>query len=329
MSDARSGSASRRFDALGLVGVILLELVVFGLLSNSFLTASTLRTVVNQVPDLTVVAIGMTLVLVAGGIDLSVGSVLALGGSVFGLLLVDRGVPLPVAVVAALLVGAAAGLFNGLIVVGWSIPSFIVTLGTLEVARGLAYLVTDSQTEYVGSRIEGLARPVAGLGVSPAFLAALALVLIVQFLLSRTVPGRLLVAIGTNEEAVRLSGLDPRPVKLGAFVLSGLFAALAALFQVARLSSADPNGGIGLELSAIAAVVIGGTSLMGGRGSVLRSFLGVLIISLLQSGLASIGAQEPTKRVVTGLVIVLAVVADVHRGKLAGRWRRGRMKAEG
>jgi ribose transport system permease protein len=302
--------------------VILLELLVFGLLSNNFLSASTMRTVVNQVPDLTVVAIGMTLVLIAGGIDLSVGSVMALGGSVFGLLFVDQGVPLPLAILASLLVGAAAGLFNGLIVVGWSIPSFIVTLGTLEIGRGLAYLVTDSQTKYVGSKLEWLSQPLGGLGISPAFLSALVLVLLLQFLLVRTVPGRLLVAIGTNEEAVRLSGLDPRPVKLGAFVLSGLFAALAALFQVARLSSADPNGGIGLELSAIAAVVIGGTSLMGGRGSVFRSFLGVLIISLMQSGLASIGAQEPTKRVVTGLVIVLAVVADVHRGAFAGRWRK-------
>lgn len=318
----KSGGNTRRFDALGLLGVIALELAVFGLLSNNFLSAGTMRTVVNQVPDLTVVAIGMTLVLIAGGIDLSVGSVMALGGSVFGLLLVDQGAPLPLAVLVALLVGAGAGLFNGLIVVGWSIPSFIVTLGTLEIGRGLAYLVTDSQTKYVGSRLEWLSQPVGGLGVSPAFLSAVVLVLIVQFLLVRTVPGRLLVAIGTNEEAVRLSGLDPRPVKLGVFVLAGLLSALAALFQVARLSSADPNGGIGLELSAIAAVVIGGTSLMGGRGSVFRSFLGVLIISLLQSGLASIGAQEPTKRVVTGLVIILAVVADLHRGALSGWWRR-------
>ena len=122
-----------------------------------------------------------------------------------------------------------------------------------------------------------------------------------------------MIAVGTNEEAVRLSGIDPRPVKLTTFVLSGLLAGLGAVFQVARVSSADPNGATGMELAAIAAVVIGGTSLMGGRGSVLRTFLGVLIIATLQTGLAQVGASEPAKRLITGAVIVLAVVADVHR----------------
>ena len=131
-----------------------------------------------------------------------------------------------------------------------------------------------------------------------------------------------MIAVGTNEEAVRLSGIDPRPVKLITFVLSGLLAGLAALFQVARVSSADPNGANGMELGAIAAVVIGGTSLMGGRGSVLRTFLGVLIIATLQTGLAQVGASEPAKRLITGAVIVLAVIADVHRGKWAARLSR-------
>ena len=121
-----------------------------------------------------------------------------------------------------------------------------------------------------------------------------------------------MIAVGTNEEAVRLSGIDPRPIKDDVRAL-GLLAGLGAVFQMARISSADPNGGIGMELAAIAAVVIGGTSLMGGRGSVLRTFLGVLIIAVLRTGLAQIGASEPTKRLITGVVIVLAVVADVHR----------------
>ena len=157
-------------------------------------------------------------------------------------------------------------------------------------------------------------RPVTGLGTSPAFLIALLVVVVGHLLLTRTVLGRYMIAVGTNEEAVRFSGIDPRPVKLAAFVLSGLLAGLAAVFQVARVSSADPNGASGMELSAIAAVVIGGTSLMGGRGSVLRTFLGVLIIATLQTGLAQVGASEPAKRLITGAVIVMAVVADVHRG---------------
>jgi ribose transport system permease protein len=202
---------------------------------------------------------------------------------------------------------------NGLISVLWSIPSFIVTLGMLEVARGAAYLATDSQTKYIGPRIEWVAQPVPGLAVSSACLAAIVVVLIGQVLLTRTVWGRYVIAVGANEQAARLSGIATRRTKLATFVLSGMLAALGAIFQVARLSSADPNGGTGMELAAIAAVVIGGTSLMGGQGSVFRSFLGVLIVTVLQTGLAQVGATEPIKRLITGAVIVLAVVADVHR----------------
>jgi ribose transport system permease protein len=214
-------------------------------------------------------------------------------------------------------VAGICGLINGSVSVIWSIPSFIVTLGMLEMARGAAYLVTNSETKYIGPRVEWIARPLPGLGTSPSFLIALVSVLVGHLLLTRTVLGRYMIAVGTNEEAVRLSGIDPRPVKLTAFVLSGLMAGLGALFQVARVSSADPNGASGMELAAIAAVVIGGTSLMGGRGSVLRTFLGVLIIATLQTGLAQIGASEPAKRLITGAVIILAVIADVHRGSWA------------
>ena len=183
----------------------------------------------------------------------------------------------------------------------------------LEIARGAAYRITDSQTQYIGPRVEWLARPIAGLGVSPAFLAAVAVVLVGQVILTRTVWGRHLVAVGSNEPAARFSGLATRRIRLATFVVSGTLAAAGAVFQVARLSSADPNGGIGLELAAIAAVVIGGTSLMGGQGSVVRSFLGVIVVTVLQTGLAQAGATEPAKRVITGAVIVLAVIADAQR----------------
>ncbi len=313
-------------DVLGMVAVLAILVVLFGMLSRHFWTLRTLQSIINQVPDLMVIATGMTLVLIAGGIDLSVGSVLALAGVVLGIAMADWGWPLAPAIVLCLVVGVACGLANGLVSALWSIPSFIVTLGMLEVARGTAYLATDSQTKYIGPRIEGLAQPLSGLGVSPAFLAAIVVVLLAQIILSRTVWGRYIVAVGANEQAARFSGIATRRIKLTTFVLSGLMAALGAVFQVARLSSADPNGGIGMELAAIAAVVIGGTSLMGGQGSVFRSFLGVLIIAVLQTGLAQVGATEPTKRLITGGVIVLAVVADVHRRNwtktLSGAWRR-------
>jgi ribose transport system permease protein len=302
-------------DVVGLLVVLAALIVVFGLASRSFWSWLTLRTIVNQVPDLVVVAAGMTMVVIAGGIDLSVGSVFALSGAVLGIAMAGWGWPLLPAAALCLAVGAACGLLSGSVCVTWSIPSFIVTLGMLEVARGAAYRITDSQTQYIGPRVEWLARPIAGLGISPAFLAALAVILVGQILLTRTVWGRHLVAVGSNEQAARFSGLATRRIKLLTFVISGTLAALGAVFQVARLQTADPNGGIGLELAAIAAVVIGGTSLMGGQGSVVRSFLGVLIIAVLQTGLALAGATEPTKRIITGAVIVLAVIVDIWRRK--------------
>jgi ribose transport system permease protein len=272
----------------------------------------------NRIPTLAIVSAGMTLVLIVGGIDLSVGSILGLGGAVLGVTLVEWHWPLWAAIIACLAIGLAAGALNGIISVELGIPSFIVTLGMLEIARGLAYLTTHSQTKYIGAPVEPLARPIAGLGCSPAFLCAIALIVLLQVVLSRSIFGRYLVAIGTNEQAVRLAGINSRPAKIAVFALLGMLTGLGAVFYTSRLGSSDPNAGVGLELSAIAAVVIGGTSLMGGRGSVVTSFFGVLIIATLEAGLAQVGASEPVKRVVTGAVIVIAVVLDAWRHHLSG-----------
>jgi ribose transport system permease protein len=186
----------------------------------------------------------------------------------------------------------------------------------LEIARGAAYLVTDSRTQYIGAPIGWLAE-LGVLGISLPFAVSLLIVVAGQVLLSTTVFGRYVLAIGSNEEAVRLAGVDPRPIKRRVYVLCSSLAGLAAVLHTARLQAADPNAGYGMELQAIAAVVIGGTSLMGGRGSVVGSFLGVLIIAVLNTGLAQAGAQEPVKRLITGLVIVAAVLADYYRRKAA------------
>jgi ribose transport system permease protein len=183
----------------------------------------------------------------------------------------------------------------------------------LEMARGMAYLTTNSQTVYIGSFIQQIALPLPVAGVSSALIISLVLVIAGQFMLTRTVIGRYLTAIGTNEQAVRMSGIDSRPYRLLVLAISGALAGLGGIFNTAYLGSADPNAGIGLELSAIAAAVIGGTSLMGGRGSVIGAFAGVLIIATLQNGLAQIGVTEPSKRLITGAVIIAAVLID--------RWR--------
>ena len=300
-------------EYLGLAAALLVLVIFFGLTAKNFFSLMTFRTIANQIPDTTIVAVGMTFVLIIAGIDLSVGSVMALASAVIGISMADWGWPLPAAIAIGLLTGLVCGALNGLIVIRWRLPSFIVTLGMLEAARGAAYWMTQSRTIYVGGPIERIADTTLFGFLSVPFLIAMTVVLAGQLVLSRTVFGRYLIAIGTNEEAVRLSGIDPRRYKLAVFLLCGLLTAVAAVIHTARMSTADPNAATGFELQAIAAVVIGGTSLMGGRGSVVRSFFGVLIIAVLGAGLAQIGAQEYTKKVTTGAVIVAAVILDQYR----------------
>jgi ribose transport system permease protein len=305
-------------QALGLPLALLVLIVGFGLASEYFFTRDTFFSIANDLPTLMVMAVGMTFVLIIGGIDLSVGSVLALCGGIVAVALQAWHWPVPLAIGAGLGCGLLCGMATGFTSVAWRIPSFIVTLGMLEIARGSAYLVTDSRTQYVGDALSGFSTPLA-IGVSPAFLLALLVIAGAQFVLVRAVFGRVAVGIGTNEEAMRLAGVDPRPRKIAVFALMGLLSGLGALMQVSRFEAADPNAGVGLELQVIAAVVIGGTSLMGGRGSVVNTFLGVLIVAVLEAGLAQVGASDPAKRVITGAVIIIAVLLDVFRQRRARR----------
>lgn len=302
---------------LALAGLIL----VFSLLTQHFFSLTTFQTIANQIPSAIIVATGMTFVLIIAEIDLSVGSVLGLCSAVLGVAMVRWQWPLWGAVLATAGAGAFCGGFNGFVSGRWRLPSFIVTLGMLEMARGGAHFLTNSQTQYVGSKVETIAAQSIA-GVSLPFLLAVTIVALGQVTLARTIFGRYMVAIGTNEEAVRLSGIDPRPIKLAVFLLTGVLVALAAVIDTSRFQSANPNAGTGFELQAIAAVVIGGTSLMGGRGSVVRSFFGVLIIAVLNSGLAAVGARDETKRLITGLVILAAVIVDHYRSRLGQRSRQ-------
>jgi ribose transport system permease protein len=302
----------RSADLVVLVLVWAGLVVLFGELTTGFFSLSTLGGVANRIPALLVAATGMTLLMITGGIDLSVGSVMGFCGAVAGVAMVG-GESLGVAILVSVLIGLSVGTLNGLVSVKLRLPSFIVTLGMLEIARGLAFLTTHSQTKYIGSRIAGLGAPLAGWVVSPAFLMALAVVTLGQAVLSYTVVGRHLIAVGANPEAAALSGVRVDATRIGAHAVVGALVGLAAVFNASRLGSADPNAGVGFELSVIAAVVVGGTSLLGGRGSVAKTFLGVLIVATLEAGLVQVGASEPLKRVITGLVIVIAVLADTWR----------------
>ena len=303
------------FEELFIALALLVLVVILSLTADNFFTTRTLAAILTQLPALTIVTIGMTLVLISGGIDLSVGSIVALSSAVIGVALTVFEFPLPVAALMGIAAGGCAGLVNGVLGSYFRLPIFIVTLGMLEACRGLAYLVTESQTIYIGPSIQALSLPLLGIGISPAFLIALGLVVVSQLVLTRTVFGRYLIAIGTNEPAAEISGIRTELYLNAVLLISGLLAGLGGLINAAYLGASDPNAATGLELSAIAAAVIGGTSLMGGRGSIIGAFIGVLIISVLQNGLAQLGVSEPFKRLITGLVIILAVLLDRWRGR--------------
>jgi ribose transport system permease protein len=307
---SRLGRFSDLFVLLVVWGGLIL---LFGRLSSGFLSAASLGAVANRIPALLLTATGMTLLMVTGGIDLSVGSVLGLCGAMVGVAMVDFGWGLTGAIVLSILLGCLVGGVNGLVSVKLRLPSFIVSLGMLEIARGLAFLATHSQTKYIGAAVEGIGTAIEGWVISPAFVVALAAVALGQAMLSYTVLGRYLIAVGANSEAASLSGVPVDRTRLWAHTILGALTGLAAVINCSRLGSADPNAGVGFELSVIAAVVVGGTSLLGGRGSVVKSLLGVLIVATLEAGLVQIGATEPVKRVVTGAVIVIAVFADTWR----------------
>ena len=300
---------------IGLLGALAAMIVLFSCLSSHFWSMNTFSTIANQIPDLIVMSVGMTFILIIAGIDLSVGSLLALAAAVVSVTYLNFHWTPWLAALSGVALATFVGALTGLITVAWRIPAFIVSLGVLEMARGAAYQLTDSRTAYLGSIYDYLADPIL-FGVSPSFIIAIVVIVAGHLVLTRTVFGRHLIGIGTNEEAVRLSGINPGPYKITVFALMGGLSGLASLFQVARLEAADPNSGVGMELQVIAAVVIGGTSLMGGRGSIICTFLGALIISVLAAGLAQVGASEPTKRFITGAVIIVAVVLDTYRSHL-------------
>jgi ribose transport system permease protein len=301
--------------SIGLLGALAALIAFFAATNQYFFTLETALVILGDMPSLVVIAIGMTYVLIIGEIDLSVGSVLALSGAIMAVAVTAWGWPVELAVPLGLVAGLGCGLITGALTVGWRLPSFIVSLGMLEIARGGAYIITDSRTQYLGDHLSWLSAPIIG-AASSSMVIMVVLVILAQIILDHSVFGRKMIGIGTNETAMRLAGIDPGPIKLWVFAVLGFLSGLAGLMQLSRLEAADPNAGLGVELQAIAAVVIGGTSLSGGRGSVANSFIGVIIIAVLEAGLAQSGVSEPLKRIATGGVILLAVILDqFRRGK--------------
>ena len=298
--------SARQFGTV--IGLVVLCAVLWALTPH-FLTVSNLLNVTEQTSINAVVAVGMTFVILSGGNDLSVGSIVALAGVVLGAALQSGQAPF-VAVPLALVVGLVCGLGNGALVSWGGLPPFIVTLGTMSIARGAALLFTEGRPV---SGFDASFRSIATgrVGFIPAPVIVMALVYVVaHFALTRTTFGRYVYAIGGNEEATRLSGVPVRFHKTMIYGVSGLMSAVAAVVLTARLNSAQPIAGMMYELDAIAATVIGGTSLMGGDGTLGGTLVGALIMGVLRNGLNLLGVSSFLQQIVIGGVIVIAVLLD-------------------
>jgi ribose transport system permease protein len=289
-------------------GLFILGLV-FTILSPYFFSVNNLLTVATQTAVIAIIAIGQTYVLITGGIDLSIGSNIALSAMVAGLFM-RANLPVPLAILSGLITGLASGAVSGTLVAFGNIPPFIATLGTMTVVRGISLTLTQ------GIPVSGLPRTFtrwgtdSTLGIPNPVIVMVLLVLIFGFVLAKTKLGRHIYATGSNFEAARLSGVNTKKVLIAVYVFSGLLAAFAGLLMAARIISAQPAAGDGYELDAVASSVIGGTSTMGGEGSIAGTFIGAFVIGILRNGLNLIGISPFLQKIVIGVVIVGSVFFD-------------------
>ncbi|MGE0215612.1 ABC transporter permease [Mycolicibacterium sp.] len=320
----------RHFDHWGLTLATVALFVTLSVVAPYFLTAQNLLNVLQQSAFVGLIALAMTFVIVAGEIDISVGSAMAFASALFGVLVSQHGWSLPVAAVVVLVVGGAVGLFSGLIRVVFDVPSFIVTLGLFSILRGLAQMLTDA----VPIRITNAGFTTWGngdiLGVPIPAIIMFAFLAACWFMLTRTTFGRSVFAVGGNADAARLSGINVARVRVLVFVLTGTAAAVAGILVSAQLSSGDSTIGAGAEFTAISAVIIGGASLFGGRGSVVGTFLGVLFLGILGNGMVLLDLSSYAQGVARGLIVLSAVVISAQRDGvnpvtvIADRIRRAR-----
>ncbi|MCA9925963.1 MAG: ABC transporter permease [Anaerolineales bacterium] len=297
----------------GIALVLLLAGAYLSFSTTTFLTVGNLSILARQISLTAIIAVGMTMVILLGDIDLSVGSVVALATVVTGFLIVKAGVPYPVGILAGLLVGVLIGLLNGMLVIKTGVPSFIVTLGMMGVARGFALVITK------GSSISGLPSAYLTLGqgywlgIPIPVIILIVIAITAHIFLSRMKTGRHIYFTGSNSEAALLSGINVNKIKILVFTLCSTLAAIEAVIETSRMNAAQPAAGVGYELTAIGAVIIGGASLFGGEGSILGTLLGATLLGLITNGLILLGVSAYWQQVFSGSIIILAVTMDMWR----------------
>lgn len=302
-----------RSAMVGPLAALLLVMLIISLTTDRFLDTQNLINVSLQVSAVAIMAIGSTLVILTGGIDLSPGSVVALTTSMLAIVVKNWGLPVPVGIILILFLGAILGAINGVLSTYGRIPAFVVTLATMSVYRGLAFLVTAGSPIFSVS--DGLKTVFYGdlFGIPLPFYYVIVCYAIAFVFLRYTITGRSIYAVGGNESAARLSGIQVNRVKMLAFVLAGLMAAMTGVLMTARLDSGSPNYGVGMELQAIAAAVIGGASLTGGYGNIISTLFGALTVTIVQNGLNLNAVPTAWQNITIGIILAFAVFVDMWR----------------
>ena len=301
-------SFANLYSTYGVFFILVIEFLIFSLASKSFLTLGNILSVGRQMSFTGIAAIGMTLVMLTGGIDISVGSMLAMAGVLCAKLSADVGLPLWIAVVITLLIGALFGLINGAAVPRLHIPALIATLATQTILKGIAYLLTNAvPVKNLSATYKFLGQGYI-FGVIPVpLIITVALYVLAWWYLDKTYLGRRVYLSGGNEEAARLSGINTKWTITGTYVFSGVFAAIAGVLMAARLGSGQPSVGSGFEMDVITATVLGGISVNGGKGKVVNVFVGACIMGVLANGMTMLNINQYLQWIINGLVLLFAV----------------------
>jgi len=315
MSEKKKGIDKKWIQTYMLIFIVIGLVVVMAVVSPNFLTTTNLLNVVRQIAINGILAIGMTVVCLTGGIDLSVGSIVAFSGIVTAGLLRDSGLPMIVVVLIAVVVGALMGLYNGCFVAYWNAAPFVVTLSMMTIGRGMTYVYCD------GRPISNL--PTNFLAIGKGSIAGIpvpTIILIIVFLLASVMLtklkfGRYIYAVGGNDNAAMVSGINVKRIKMMVYVLSGTACGIAAIILTARVSAGLPTAGSGYELDAIAATVIGGTSLSGGRGRLWGTIVGAILLGIVNNGLDLLNVSSFYQQIVKGLIILGAILIDSKRNQ--------------